>query len=370
MKTLIVDDDPVSLRLTAEIARLCGCDVVSTTDPKEAWRMVQQEYFPLILLDWLMPELDGLRLCRDIRTLPNGHRSVILVVTVRDGSGDLQEVLDAGADDYLAKPVSMNYLSVRLAIARKHVQRISERFEMENQLRMLQQQHLQAEKLISLSTMIGGIAHEFNNPLQGILGFSQLIRQDLPEDNPLRQDVEVIEDAARRCRAIVAGLMHFSQSEQSAPGKVDIHDLLERFLGLWQSKLKAENIAVHRDFQASPVHACVDPQLMNQVFFNVYQNAVQAMPSGGDLHLRTETVKKSDASYIEISIRDTGKGISKENLTRVFDPFFTTQQVGQGSGLGLSVCHGILRQQNGQISVHSDGQGKGTEVKLMLPAAA
>ncbi len=370
MKTLIVDDDPVSLRLTSEIAKQCGCDIVSHTRAQDAWEDCQKDYFPLILLDWMMPVIDGLTLCRKIRELPHGHRSVILIVTVRDGEGDLQQVLDAGADDYLAKPVTTSYLNVRLAIARRHVDRITERFQMENQLRQFQEQRLQAEKLLSLSTMISGIAHEFNNPLQGILGFSQLIHQDLEDGNPLKQDIEDIEEAAKRCRAIVAGLLQFSQCETTAPGNVDLHELLDRFLTLWQSKLCAENIRVNKTFQAGEARALIDPQLMNQVFFNLYQNAVQAMPNGGELSLQTRSLQEEKSPFIEIKFKDTGMGIPHQDLPRVFDPFFTTKQVGQGSGLGLSVCHGILEQHHGRISVHSEGNGKGTEVTLLVPAAA
>lgn len=368
MKTLIVDDDPVSLRLIAECAKEIGADVSAYTSSEEGWQAAQVTRYPLIILDWIMPGLDGLEFCRRLRALPRGEESIILVVTVRAEEGDLRSVLDAGANDYLAKPIELSSLRIRLEVARQAVVAMAKRREAEAEVARLRARQLQSEKMMSMARMISGIAHELNNPLQAILGYSQLLIQDLPASHPIRKDIVDIEISAQRSRSIVKSLLQFAQCEESRPSLTDLQEFIDSFLNLWKTKWTSENIRVISDFQTPGAMTWIDARQMNQVLFNLCQNAAQAMPQGGTLAIRTHEVQQPEGAFYEIQVSDTGRGIPPKDLARVFDPFFTTQQVGDGSGLGLSICHGIIEQHQGRIAVESEGVGRGTTARILLPA--
>lgn len=241
--------------------------------------------------------------------------------------------------------------------------------KIENQLqeiRDLQSQLIQVEKMASIGQLAGGIAHELNNPLGSILGFSQILVKETQEEDPKKQDLRRIERAAYRCKKIIESLLSFARQRDTDFKETGLNDVLEDTLSLCENQLKKSRIEVIRQFSPDAPKILGDANQLQQVFTNLIVNAIDAMPGGGKLTLTTQCVPS--ARKVTAGISDTGEGISKENSSRIFDPFFTTKEVGKGTGLGLSIVYGIVKKHNGEIKV-SSGKGEGTAFVLEFPEA-
>ncbi len=222
----------------------------------------------------------------------------------------------------------------------------------------LQEQLAQREKLSSIGLLAGGVAHEINNPLGGIMVFSQMILRELPKDHKNYQDVVEIEEAAKRCKDIIENLLDFSRQRQAgkevAKEKINLVDAMKTALRLAKVSIPSHLISIEENFKN--IDECLiqgERNKLIQVFLNLIQNAVQAMPDGGVLNLSSQVKKNKNKRIIELKIQDTGVGIPEEYLQKIFDPFFTTKDVGQGTGLGLSISYGIIQDHQGNIQVSS-----------------
>jgi two-component system NtrC family sensor kinase len=222
-----------------------------------------------------------------------------------------------------------------------------------------------SERLASLGMLAAGVAHEINNPLGGILALTGVALEDLPEDDPNRLNLEEVMRQCERCREIVKGLLEFSRQSQSGAEPVDINETLEKTLGLIEKQASFLNITLVKELQHDLPAVVGDRSQLEQVFMNVLMNAVQAMREEGTLTLVT---RRGDDDYVEISIADTGCGISSEHIDHIFDPFYTTKS-GEGTGLGLSIAYGIIAKHRGSISVESE-VGRGTRFTIVLPVIA
>ena len=230
--------------------------------------------------------------------------------------------------------------------------------------RRLQQEVIQQEKMAAIGMLAGGVAHEINNPLGGILAFTQLILRGLKKEDPLHADLEEIERAAVRCKKIVSDLLDFSRiSSGHEKQQLDANMLIEKVVPFIKSELKSLNIELRLHLKPDVPKIYGDANKLQQVFLNLLTNACQAMEKGGTLAISTYT---SD-SKVCVEIKDSGCGIAKENLSRVFDPFFTTKQPGKGTGLGLSISYRIVKEHDGTIDVESE-LGKGSAFVVNLPA--
>jgi len=227
----------------------------------------------------------------------------------------------------------------------------------------IEQQLIQSEKLTGIGRLAAGVAHELNNPLGSILGFSELMLEYIDEDSPLYEFLTDIIESANQSKRIVTGLLEYARQSVSKTDSHNIVKVIDRAVSLVKHTLKVKGINVIVDNGKDLPSVKVDVQKTIQVFLDIITNAIDAMPDGGELFI--ETKKESD-KYISVSFRDTGIGIPEENLNKIFDPFFTTKEVGIGTGLGLSICLGIIEQQNGKIDVESEF-GKGTTFKTLLP---
>ncbi len=236
--------------------------------------------------------------------------------------------------------------------------------------KQLQQQLIQNEKLASIGLLAGGIAHELNNPLAGILLFSQMLLRTVSKDAAYYQDVEEIENAAKRCKAIVDSLLDFARQQPNSKAKenneiVMLNDALASALRFSTVGGKASRCEINDEFDPHGDFKTIGSRnRIIQVFLNLIQNALQAMPNGGKLSLRSRLSDDGRATMIEIE--DTGIGISAANLKKIFDPFFTSKPEGEGTGLGLSICHGIMEEIGGRIEVKSKLK-KGTTFTLYFP---
>lgn len=228
----------------------------------------------------------------------------------------------------------------------------------------LQQEVIQQEKMAAIGMLAGGVAHEINNPLGGILAFTQLIKRDVPDGNPMKADLEEVEKAAVRCKKIVADLLDFSRSSSGHEKQwLDINQLIEKIVPFIKAELKSQNVTLKLELKADIPNVYGDANRIQQVLLNLLTNACHAMNKGGNITV--STFKEGIWTCIEVA--DTGVGITKENLSKVFDPFFTTKAPGKGTGLGLSISYRIVKEHDGTIDVESR-ENKGTKFIVRLPA--
>ncbi len=249
------------------------------------------------------------------------------------------------------------------------------------ELQDMQARIVQSGRLAAVGELSAGVAHELNNPLAGILGYAQYDLETLKGaeiGNLTQKDIDkvaghllYIEGGARRCTEIVESLLRFAETSRHASTDVDVNGLIEETLGFTSRELSSRGIELKMELADGALEVVGDPRQLQQVFANIILNARKAMQSGGRLSVTSSRVERSDSGgeAVAISFGDTGCGISDENLVRVFEPFFTTSEVGQGSGLGLSVSYGIVKDHGGEINVESR-VGVGSTFTVLLPRAA
>lgn len=230
--------------------------------------------------------------------------------------------------------------------------------------RRMKHRLVQNEKLASIGLLAGGVAHELNNPLGGILVFSQMLQREMDEGNPFKEYVDEIENSAKRCKDIVNNLLAFArQQPQSVDlSAVEISSCIESALKFaFVEQNSNEDIMTELALE-QPLFVMAERNQLIQIFLNIIMNALHAMPNGGKLYIQSEAVN----SQVIIKIEDSGIGIPPEEVERIFDPFYTTKPEDQGTGLGLSICHGIAEDLGGSIEVTSS-IGKGSCFTLTFP---
>ena len=230
------------------------------------------------------------------------------------------------------------------------------------------QRIMESERLALVGQLSANIAHELNNPLQGIVTFSHLLLEDVACDDSTTQfSLEKIVGQANRCRDIIRGLLDFSRQRKPDKTLCNINDVLHECISLVEYQALFHNIEVINHFQEDLPMAIIDAAQIERVFINMIVNAAEAMEGSGHLNISTRYSKRKDS--IEIAFSDTGPGISEENIKKIFDPFFTTKEVGHGTGLGLAISFGIVKGHKGTISLESE-VGRGTTFIVALPVKA
>src|SRR5690349_15153610 len=237
-------------------------------------------------------------------------------------------------------------------------------FDDVTQRERMEEQMSQTEKLTSLGLLAAGVAHEVNTPLAVISNYIQMLAKQMPEGDPRQSIIDKIVKQTFRASEIVNNLLNFSRTGAAEAASVDVNRVVEETLSLVAHPLKTARIQVVKELGDSlpPVHGSANK--LQQVFLNLFLNARDAMPGGGMLEVRTGAHNGS----VEIEIADTGAGIPREDINRIFDPFFTTKSNGRGTGLGLSVSYGIIKEHAGKIDVRST-PGKGAAFHVEFPAA-
>ncbi len=292
---------------------------------------------------------------------------------VRQGEHVEYELENPGDNRYYSitnSPITHSDGSVsKLAILRD----ITAKKAMEEQLR-------QARKMESIGTMAGGIAHDFNNILFMITGNAELAMEDMPEWNPVRDNLKEIKSAGLRAAGIVKQLLNFSRQTDQKLKPIGAVTVLKNALKLLRSTLPA-SIEIRKNLPDTETTILGDPSQINQVMMNLCINASQAMEAfGGSLYIAAESITLDETAdncnsgltpgdYLKITVRDTGPGIEPKILSRIFDPYFTTRGFSKGSGMGLTVVHGIVRNHNGAIAVDSQ-PGEGVTFTMLFPIVA
>lgn len=251
------------------------------------------------------------------------------------------------------------------------VRDVSQQFQLENQLR-------QTYKMEALGALAGGIAHDFNNILTIILGFADMAKDGIPEDNPVNADLERILDAVRRAKGLVSQILTFSRKDDSQLKPVRADLFVRESLKLLRASIPT-SIEIRHDICSECGTVVANPTQIHQLVLNLCTNAAQAIGDKGhiDVHLSEVYLSEEDISsslnlqvgnYLKLEVSDDGPGIDGTIIGRIFDPFFTTKKVGQGTGMGLSVVHGIVTSLGGSISVQSE-RGKGATFRVYFPVS-
>jgi signal transduction histidine kinase len=266
--------------------------------------------------------------------------------------------------------VSMLLLSLYMTISvsersrRKNVEisSIRERLTRQEMVRS-EGEALREEKLASLGQMSAGIAHEINNPLTIILANVEFAIEDLEEEHPARESLDIVQEEVIRCRGIIEQLLTFSRGDQVGRKICDAGEVLNDSVSLIQNYATLQHVKIDSDIPEEHVYCSIHEGQIKQVLVNVIMNGIQAMPEGGRIGVE---VSQKTGEYVQFAIQDSGHGIPKSVLKKIFDPFFTTKQVGKGTGLGLSVCHRLVENHNGVMNVES-GENEGTRIEVRLP---
>jgi signal transduction histidine kinase len=403
MKLLVVEDDLVTGTLLKKVLSKEGYDVLHVSNGGDALDAVQRAAYRIILTDWMMPEMDGLTLCRHIRALNLSRYIYIILVSARSSKKDAVCGLEAGADDYIIKPFDNLELKARIRAGRRLV-------DLEDTNRDTQHKLAHSEKLAAVGHLAAGVAHEINNPIgfinsnlnslnkyiddlkqiiESYRHLAQALDQSVAQKktNPnmptlLKQSIQLekkydldflmedvgdlisdCSDGTTRIQNIVHEMRYFAHPEKQCIERTGLDEILKNAVALISDRLPA-GVSLENQTMDLPIIECNAPHI-EQALVNLFQNALDAAGSEGTITIDSHTT--SDA--IELRITDQGHGIAPEHLSKVFDPFFTTKPVGQGVGLGLTTALNIIRMHDGGIDVQSK-PGEGTTFIMVLPLPA
>ncbi len=374
---LVADDEPDMLRfLKSQLNR--HYHVIEAVDGQQAIEKAAQFIPEIILLDMMMPEKDGLQACREIRERTSTQNIPIILLTARADEETKLASLSAGANDFLSKPFSTTELHVRVKnlieshqLQRKLARQNQVLESTIDQLKETEVQLVQAEKLASLGRMSAGIIHEINNPLNfattGLFTLRNKHKHVAEEHRPeFAEILKDIEEGVKRVKNIVSDLRSFSHPNTEMMEEVNVAEVVATALRFLGNELK-ERVQVHQQI-SEDLMIEANKNKITQVLVNLLQNASDAMKTKA---YANETPAISIEGRIEdgrtvVAIRDNGPGIDPANVGKIFDPFFTTKDVGEGMGLGLSICYRIVEECGGRINVRTE-PGRFAEFLLVFP---
>ncbi|MBI5251467.1 MAG: response regulator [Desulfomonile tiedjei] len=409
---MIVDDTPENLRLLEGMLRDKGYSV--RPFPRGSLALKGAENCPpdLILLDIKMPGMDGYEVCSRLKLNEKLKEIPVIFISALNEPLDKLTAFTCGGVDYVTKPFQVEEV---LARVETHIKLRQYQVEIERQndrlrgtleqLRSAQTKLVESEKMASLGILTAGIAHEINNPINfitsGISGLKKLLDQvlllierytnldtahpkaDLKKIDELKEEMDFddvlngikeltasISTGASRAAEIVRSLRIFSRLDENDKKLADINENIDLTLTLLRNQYK-DTISIDKQYGHIPQLLC-SPGKLNQVFTNILVNAIEAIKSmpipltEERIAIKTGIVTEGDTELVEIEIRDSGPGIAKEIRDHIFEPFFTSKEVGKGTGLGLSISQGIVQSHQGTIDVESE-PGMGATFRIRLP---
>jgi two-component system NtrC family sensor kinase len=418
-RILVVDDSPTYLTLLEEELKRDGFGVIALPDGETALEVIRHQQIDCVVIDLVMPGMDGIELCRRVNDAREHVRAVlpILIVTSRGSKEKMMEALEVGADDFVEKSGDITVLKARIrALLRrkalhdeqerihrelrdKELELVSERSErksaqararlaeqlesanreLESANRELKEAHvqlLQSAKMASLGELVAGIAHEVNNPLAYSMSHlgtiaaaldlvaaesgGQLSEAGLAKLTKARQRTGDVLEGLTRVQDLMTKLRTFSRLDEGTFKFADIAECIESALPLIRHRL-SDAIAIETNYADDNQLYCA-PGLLNQVVLNLLTNAVDAVGEAGRITIAT---RREDAMFC-LSIADSGPGVPEHLLERVFEPFFTTKDVGKGTGMGLAISYRIVERHRGQIEIGRSETG-GAKFTLRIP---
>jgi signal transduction histidine kinase len=367
---LVVDDDEIMRSAAHESLTEAGFQVTEAENGVRALQALERFRPDLILLDVLMPEMDGFTTASAIRQLAGCEVVPIMIMTALDDLDSINRAYEAGATDFITKPINWVILVQRVRYMTRYVQMVDAQKQLQAELQ-------QAQKLEAVATLVGGVAHDFNNLLHAILSSAELMKLK-HKDNPSgSNELEDIMAAVIRGSKLIRQLLTYSRKIESEKKPLCLNDQVKQVNQLLQRTLpKMIDIECCLDQDLQWVNA--DEVQIEQVLMNLAINAKDAMPDGGRLRIETANVGRPEEysptastpaplNWVKLSVADTGQGIIPHTQKHIFEPFFTTKAPGKGTGLGLSMVHGIVRNHGGWIKCQSI-PGQGTRFHIYLPA--
>jgi signal transduction histidine kinase len=411
---LIVDDTPTNLEVISETLSDAGFDVAIATSGDRALQQMERRLPDLILLDVMMPGIDGFETCRRLKANPRTSKIPVIFMTALADADSKVQALDIGAVDFISKPFHEKEVLARVKThlqLHQLTQTLAEQVAQKTkELMDSQLQVIQSEKMSALGNLVAGVAHEINNPVGCIVGNVDAVQdaiadlfkaidlysQQIPQPDAtlaaeleeldleyLREDlpklIKAMEDGGDRIKSISKSLRTFSRADSDQKQSFNLHEGINSTVLILRHRLKADEhrpeIAVITDYAPLPEIECFPGQL-NQVFMNILANAIDAIEessqglsfaemkaSPNQITIRTTL----EDGQVKIAIADNGKGIPDDVKDRIFDHLFTTKGVGKGTGLGLAIAHQIIVEKHrGAIAVDST-PGQGTKFTLILP---
>jgi len=371
-QVLIVDDDVIFREVARISLEKAGFSISEAVNGLEGLDAVKRQEPEIVLLDVMMPEMDGYATCRAIRDLPGGDSIPVVMITALEDVESINRAYEAGATDFITKPIEWVILVERVRYMLRAVRLMNERSELEKQLQ-------QAQKLEAVGTMASGIAHDFKNLIAAIQGSAELLMLGKDDDDPSYPELNTIFDASQRGVEIVQQMLSLGRKQESKKKRIDLNQQVTQIQGLVKSGIAGKfDLILNLDESLPQVDA--DSGQIGQVIMNLINNARDAMPDGGKLIIETTSVTLTPedckslpnlvpGAYVCLRVTDTGQGMAKETLEQIFDPFFTTKRADKGTGLGLSMVYSIIQDHEGLITCKS-ALNEGTEFEIFLPAEA
>jgi signal transduction histidine kinase len=382
-RILVVDDESLILDLAVMLLSTRGYEVITAKSGDECLATVEREKPSLVLLDYMMPGMDGMTTLREMRQrFPDTY---VIMLTGKGNEQIAVEVMKAGAADYILKPFRNQDLIERienvLRIRRIEIHNRELRLERERLLNQiegwnselerrvaektleLERAHteiMQAEKLATLGHFAAGMAHEIRNPLNAISLFAQILKPVLAHDSERAGYIDKLLGEVDRIDDILIQLLASSKRPRGTIQPISLQEVIERTLTGLNEQLEVHDIKLDRELETGLPPIMANSAEVEQIFTNLFTNAIYEMRKGGRLGVRLAR----DRDRLQIEVSDTGPGIPPENLSKIFDPFFTTKP--KGTGFGLSVVLRIVKTYHGHIKAKSE-IGQGTVFQIEFP---
>ncbi len=396
MRILLADDDLTTRLIMTEVLSEWGYNITLASNGKEAWDALLEDNYPVAILDWMMPEMNGVEICSRFKKAHPSPDTYMILLSKKSEKSDIVTGLDAGADDFVVKPCDPAELRSRIRAGERIV--ASEKKLREQSLKLEKyaadmkrlaeeraKQLLHADRMATLGTLSAGIAHEINNPTSFISGNIHMVEEFWKTAAPLLSDknskgiipdkkrefilrefpatIEGIKKGVSRIKRIVDGLTLYSRGKEPEHAQCNVADCIESALELCSNALKY-HVTIENRLAAQTPTINADSQQIEQVFINLFTNAADAI-SSDQKGILTIEASHSDKE-ISIAIKDTGPGIPEDALDRIWNPFFTTKDPGKGTGLGLSIARKIIEDHDGTITARNS-ESKGAEFIVTLP---
>ncbi|MFA5181554.1 MAG: response regulator [Syntrophales bacterium] len=373
-RILVVDDE---IRMCESLDILLssrGYEIQCFTDGRKALSYLQDRGCDLILLDLMMPEMDGFTVLARVKE--NFPDVQVIIMTAQGSAEYAVAALKGGADDYLCKPFEIDELIKRIQNT-LNVRKLSkENALIEGKLAMTEAQLRQAQKMEAIGTLAGGIAHDFNNILMGIQGHISLMLFQIDATHPFHKRLMTLEKLVESGSKLTSQLLGYARKGRYEVKPIDFNGIIKENVETFRRMRK--DVLFIFDFAENLSLVEADTGQMEQILMNLFVNAADAMPDGGEIIVRTEDMaipdmpvlpfKMKPGRYVVLTVSDMGIGMDEATRERIFEPFFTTKEMGRGTGLGLASVYGIVKGHNGYIDVQSE-PNKGTTFRIYFPVS-